>query len=70
MNAIITTAILTGILLLALETILLETYRAGVRKGEQNYIDKLTELEEVMNDCRMKLADVRVREKIAKGEKR
>lgn len=70
MNAVITTAILTGILLLVLETVLIETYRAGIRKGEQNYITKLTELEEVMNDYRMKLAEVRVREKMAKGEKK
>lgn len=66
MNAIIMSAIVTLITTLAIEAALLEAYRAGTRKAEQECADKLARMDEIMNEYRMKLADVRIREKFAR----
>ena len=66
MNVIIMTAIASLITILAIEAALLEAYRAGMRKAEQEHADERARMEEVMDEYRMRLADVRIREKLAK----
>ena len=66
MNAIIMTAIATLITILAIEAALLEAYRAGRRKAEQEHADERTRMQELMDEYRMRLADVRIREKLAR----
>lgn len=68
MRAIIITVAVTVLLLLALETALLEAYRFGRRRSEQEHADERTQLQQVIDEYRMKLADVRIREKLAKEE--
>lgn len=66
MNVIIMAVIVTLLTILAIEAALLEAYRAGMRKAEQECADERARMEEVMDEYRMKLADVRIREKLAR----
>lgn len=66
MNSVIITAIASILILLALEVALLEAYRAGERKAEQKFADERTRLQELMEEHRIKLEDIRIRENQAK----